>query len=89
MESFEAYLRRTLSHNDFTKGLIELFGTPHMRTKILKNPQKATHQQLLALAHITGLNGWELMETWNVGKEKVSDLEKDNLRKLADLAKAA
>lgn len=89
MESFAAYLRRTLSHNDFTKGLIELFGTPHMRTKILKKPEKATHQQLLLLAELTGLNGWELLQHWDVGKEKVSELEKQNLQKLADMEKLA
>ncbi len=89
MESFQAYLRRTLSHHDFTDGLLNLFGSPHMRTKVLKKPERATHQQLLQLSELTGLSAWDLMNGWDVGKEKVSELEKENLKKLSAMATAA
>lgn len=89
METLEEYLRRKLSHNDFTVGLEQLFGSPHMRTKILLRPERATNHQLLQLAEITGLTAYELMERFEVGKEKVSDLEKQNHRMLDHLQKVA
>jgi hypothetical protein len=89
MENLETYLRRTLNHNDFTAGLEELFGSPHMRTRILNKPQKATNHQLLQLAEITGLSAAELMEKFNVGMERVSDLEKQHHKMLHHLQTVA
>ena len=89
MENLESYLRRELSHNDFTEGLEGLFGSPHMRTKILTRPEKATNHQLLQLADLTGLTAWDLIERFGVGTEKVSDLERQNHKQLDHLQKVA
>lgn len=88
-ESFEDMLRRVLPSKEFNEDLEEYFGSPHMRTKILRKPEKATHAQLLHFSKITGMEAYELLEKWGVGREKVSELERDNLKKLAAMAVAA
>lgn len=87
-ESLESYLCRTLSHHDFTTKLEERLGSATMRTRLLNRPEKAFNEQLLLLSEITGLSAWELMEKFSVGTERVSELEKQNHKKLHDLQEA-
>jgi hypothetical protein len=89
MESLESYLRRTFSHHDFTTKLEERLGSATMRTRLLNRPEKAFNEQLLILSELTGLSAWELMERYNVGIERVSEIEKANHKKLHDLQKVA
>lgn len=89
MESLEAFLRQTISHDDFTTGLVDVFGSPHMRTKVLEKPGRATHQQLLSLARLTGINALELLNKWAVGQCNVSELEKQNLEQLYEICNKA
>lgn len=87
-ESLESYLRRTLSHQDFTTKLEELLGSATMRTRLLNRPEKAYNEQLLKLSQLTGLSAWELMQKYRVGIERVSELEKQNHKKFHDLQAA-
>lgn len=87
-ESFENYLRRTLSHEEFTTKLEEKLGSATMRTRLLNRPERAYNEQLLILSELTGLSAWELMEKYGVGTERVSEMEKQNHKKLHDLQAA-
>lgn len=63
--------------------LPDLLGSPHMRTKIFKNPRKATHQQLLILAELLEMDAYLLYDQYDVARGNLSRLEVANLKRLA------
>lgn len=77
---FERFLHTTLSADALNKLINEdlptILGSPHRRTKVVRNPARATNVELLQLADLLGIHPFELLKNYGVGADTLSILEK-------------
>ena len=65
-----------------TKHLHSQMSLPaHPVTKALKRPEKTPHKILIAFSEILKVHPYELIRDYQVGKERISDIEKEYHRK--------
>lgn len=78
--NFHNYLKANLPTEKFNEGLKSLFGSPHRRTKALNDPTTITHAELIELADLLRTSAWMLCNDFEVGKEVLTEKEKEQIR---------
>ncbi len=85
--NFDQFLSTRLSKEDYEKLDQHLRCSPHRRTKILRNPAIAANHEILILAQLLKLPAYYLIDTYNLGKDKLTEIEINNHHEFLNLQK--
>lgn len=74
----------TTPHQKKWLGEKEQMGSPHQLTKVSNNPARCTFHQLLVLAETLQLSPYRLMQEYDLGKDGMSDREKQIIKQFLE-----